>query len=81
MQAKVGTVEKIRELVNLAIPGVDVRQLPVAPRQIPFHAGTTYFELDTKTDLWKALVQSAGLALHVAGEFPNLNVALWAIRR
>src|SRR5690606_33802464 len=35
-QAKIGPVEKIRELVNLQLPGVGVTAMPVAPRQIPY---------------------------------------------
>jgi type VI secretion system protein ImpJ len=31
--------ERIRDLVNLNLPGIVLRSLPVAPRQIPFHAG------------------------------------------
>ena len=43
---KIGPVEQIRELINVALPGIAVRALPVAPRQLPYFAGTTYFELD-----------------------------------
>ena len=58
-----------------------LRALPVAPRQIPYHAGYTYFELDTRNnDLWRQLDQSGGLAMHIAGEFPGLELAFWAIR-
>lgn len=45
-QAKVGSVEHIRDLVNLQLPGIGLLPMPVAPRQIPYHAGSTYFELD-----------------------------------
>ncbi|MGS0757199.1 type VI secretion system baseplate subunit TssK, partial [Roseateles sp. GG27B] len=47
-QVKIGTVERIRDLVNLQLPGVTLRPLPVAPRQIPYNAGYTYFELETR---------------------------------
>ena len=53
----------------------------IRPRQIPFHAGVTYFELDTSGQYWRELEQSGGLAFHVAGHFPNLEMAFWAIRR
>jgi type VI secretion system protein ImpJ len=79
-QVKLGPVEKIRDLVNSALPGIGIRPLPVAPRQIPYHAGVTYFELDRTSPLWKVLQSSGGLALHVAGDFPGLEMALWAIR-
>jgi type VI secretion system protein ImpJ len=79
-QLKIGPVEKIRDLVNLQLPGVPVHAVPVAPRQIPYHAGFVYFELDQANELWSQLTNSGGMALHVAGEFPGLAMEFWAIR-
>jgi type VI secretion system protein ImpJ len=30
--------------------------------------------------MWKQLETSGGLAMHIAGEFPGLELELWAIR-
>ncbi|MHC6226193.1 type VI secretion system baseplate subunit TssK [Pseudomonas sp. X10] len=79
-QVKLGSVEKIRDMVNLQLPGIGLRPLPVAPRQLPFHAGFTYFELDRNSEYWQQLTQSAGFAMHVAGSFPGLDMQFWAIR-
>ncbi len=79
-QAKIGAVEHIRELVNVALPGIAIRPLPVAPRQIPFYAGATYFELDRQSPHWQQMQTSGGFAIHVSGEFPGLRLELWAIR-
>jgi type VI secretion system protein ImpJ len=79
-QTKIGPVEKIRDLVNLHLPGVGLRPLPVAPRQIPYHAGFTYFELDRSGELWRMLESSGGCAIHIAGDYPGLELELWAIR-
>ena len=80
-QVKIGTVERIRDLVNLQLPGVAMRPLPVAPRQIPYHAGFAYFELETRgSDMWKQLESSGGMAMHVAGDFPGLEIEFWAVR-
>ena len=80
-QVKIGPVERIRDLVTLQLPGVTLHPLPVAPRQIPFHTGASYFELETRnSDLWRQLEQSGGVAMHIAGEFPGLELAFWAIR-
>jgi type VI secretion system protein ImpJ len=79
-QVKIGAVEQIRELVNVALPGIAVRPLPVAPRQLPFYAGATYFELDRNSPHWAQMQASGGFAVHVSGDFPNLNLELWAIR-
>jgi type VI secretion system protein ImpJ len=79
-QVKIGPVERIRDLVNLQLPGIPLHPLPVAPRQIPFHAGSNYFELERGGELWKQLERSGGLAMHIGGEFPGLELEFWAIR-
>lgn len=79
-QVKIGTVETIADLVNLQLPGIAVRPLPVAPRQIPFHSGFSYFELDKKGEYWSQLENSGGFAIHVGAEFPGIQMQLWAIR-
>jgi type VI secretion system protein ImpJ len=80
-QVKIGPAELIRDLVNRQLPGVVLRALPVAPRQIPYHSGFTYFELETRgNEIWKQLETSGGLAMHIAGDFPGLALEFWAIR-
>jgi len=79
-QLKIGPVEQIRDLVMAALPGVPVHPVPVAPRQIPFHAGFVYFEVDQSNELWSQLKASGGVAMHVAGDFPGLTLEFWAIR-
>ena len=78
---KIGPTEMIRDLVNLQIPGIPVTALPVAPRQIPYHSGTIYFELSNQGELWEKLRDSPGLALHLGGNFPGVELRLWAIKR
>lgn len=77
---KVGSVEQIRDLVNLQLPGIPLRALPVAPRELPFLQGGVYFELDQSVELWRALTRSAAFALHVSGDYPDLRLEFWAIR-
>lgn len=80
-QIKIGPVERIRQLVNAAMPGIAIKPLPVAPRQIPFHAGYTYFQLDQQSDFWNELKHSGGFALHIGGDFPGLELEFWAVRQ
>ena len=79
-QVKIGPVEQIARLVNVALPGIPVRALPVAPRQIPYVSGMAYFELERNVPLWRELQSSGGIAIHVAGDFPGLVMELWAIK-
>jgi type VI secretion system protein ImpJ len=79
-QLKIGPVERITDLVRLQLPGVPVHPVPVAPRQLPYHAGYAYFELDQHDPMWQQLQTSGGVAMHVAGEFPGLALEFWAIR-
>ncbi|MGD8568698.1 MAG: type VI secretion system baseplate subunit TssK [Gammaproteobacteria bacterium] len=79
-QTTIGPVERIRQLVNVSMSGIQVAPLPVAPRQIPYHSGCVYFELDRNNEFWRELQQSGGFAFHVGGEFPNLELEFWAIR-
>jgi type VI secretion system protein ImpJ len=77
---KIAPVEKISNYVNLQLPGISVTSVPVAPRQIPVHAGFVYFELDQSHELWNQLASSGGVAFHVAGDVPGLALEFWAIR-
>jgi type VI secretion system protein ImpJ len=77
---KVGSVEQIRDLVNLQLPGIPLRPLPVAPRELPYLQGAVYFELDQSSELWRSIPRSAAFALHVSGEYPDLHLEFWAIR-
>jgi type VI secretion system protein ImpJ len=79
-QVKLGPAERIRDLVMLQLPGIALNALPVAPRQIPCHAGQAYFELDRSGELWGQLERSGALALHVAGDLPGLELECWAIK-
>ena len=80
-QLKVGPLDKIDDLVNLQLPGIGLRVLPAAPRQLPFHAQRCYLALDASDALWPQLASAGALAMHVAGHFPGLELRLWAIRQ
>ena len=79
-QVKIGPVEQIRELISVALPGIEITAMPVAPRQLPYYAGTSYFELDRRSVYWAALSRSGGVAIHISGDIPGLEIACWAIR-
>lgn len=77
---KAGGVEQLRELVNLQLSGIELLPLPVVPRQIPFNAGFTYFQLEKTPEHWAQLKSSGGIAFHFSGEVPGLELELWAVK-
>ncbi|WP_438284466.1 type VI secretion system baseplate subunit TssK [Pseudomonas alabamensis] len=79
-KAKVTSLESLNALVPLQLPGIPLLPLPVAPRDLPFHAGFSYFELDRRDPAWACMSTAHGFGIHVAGEFPGLELQLWAIR-
>lgn len=79
-QAKIGSPNAIVDLIRLQIPGVSMMALPQVPREIPFHAGFQYFELDRRGDMWKQIKEAGALALHAGGNFPGIDFEMWAIK-
>ncbi|CNF22429.1 type VI secretion system baseplate subunit TssK [Yersinia nurmii] len=79
-QTKITSLEKIRDLVSVQLPGVPLVALSAAPRQLPYHSGYTYFMLDQQSQAWKDIQQSNAIAFHVSGDFPELDMQFWAIR-
>lgn len=80
-QAKMGPAEVIRDLVNLQLPGIGLRPMPVAPRELPFRTGTVYLELDRTGELWRRMQTSSAFVVHVGGDYPGLALEFWAIRQ
>lgn len=77
---KISSVEKIGELVSYHLPGIRLNALSIAPRELPYHNGYVYFELEKHTELWKIFNDTSGMAFHIAGDFPNIDLEFWAIK-
>jgi type VI secretion system protein ImpJ len=79
---KIGPVEKLRDLVNLNLPGVRLKPIQQSPTALPYYADHLCFQLETRAEpLWKMLEQTGHLAIHYAGDLPELRIELWAVRR
>ena len=79
-QSKIAATNKIRDMVSVQVPGVPLTPRTAAPRQLPYHDGFVYFELDKGAAAWQDVVKAGALALHISGTFPDLGIQLWAIR-
>lgn len=79
-QTKVSSQRRIEQLVTVQLPGVTLIPLGAAPRQLPYHAGYTYFQLDTLSEEWSQIQSDHNIAFHISGNFPELDMQLWAVR-
>jgi type VI secretion system ImpJ/VasE family protein len=78
---KVGAVERMRQIVDSALPGVPLRHTPTPPPQIRVIPGYVYFELDRGAPDWRDFATATGLGVHVAGDWPQLQLELWCVKR
>ncbi|AJA45566.1 type VI secretion system baseplate subunit TssK [Frischella perrara] len=79
-QTKIGSSLTIEKLVRVQLTGIPLVPLSAAPPQLPFHAGYTYFQLDTHAQSWEDIIKTNSIAFHVAGNFPELQLQFWAVR-
>ena len=78
-QVKIGPVEEIRNWVGHHLPGIPIEALPVAPKEIPYRTGFTYFELNRQCEHWQKMKVSGGFGIWIGGDFPELALEFWAI--
>lgn len=71
----------IAGLVRNALSGVGLRNLPYAPSELKSKHDAAYFEIDTKSELWQALVKNdEPIALHIDDRIEDVHVEFHVIR-
>lgn len=79
---KIGSVLKMRQLVTSSLTsGVGLTATPTPPPQIRVLPGYVYFELDRSAADWRDFATAPALGLHVAGDWPELKLELWWVKR
>jgi type VI secretion system ImpJ/VasE family protein len=79
--AKIASVQNMRKIVDSALPGVPLRHTPTPPPQLRVLPGYVYFELDRGVAEWKNLQSAPAVGLHVAGDWPELKLEYWCVKR
>ncbi len=77
---KVGPNTKMNEIVHAHLPGVNLVHLPTPPPQIRTISDHVYFYLDRTSPLWPEFSVASAIGMHFAGDWPELQMELWAIR-
>jgi len=76
---KIGPNTKMNEIVHANLPGVGLVHLPTPPPQIRALADHVYFLLDRNSPLWSDFSTAQAIAMHFSGDWPELELELWAV--
>lgn len=76
---KVGPNTKMNEIVHANLPGLPLVHLPMPPPHIRAITDHVYFYLDRKSPLWPDFSTAASIGMHFSGDWPELDLHLWAI--
>jgi type VI secretion system protein ImpJ len=77
---KVGPSTKMNEIVHAHLPGVTLVHMPTPPPQIRAITDHVYFYLDRNSPLWPEFSIASAIGMHFAGDWPELQMELWAVR-
>lgn len=76
---KLGPNTKMNEIVHANLPGLPLVHLPTPPPHIRAITDHVYFYLDRKSPLWPDFSNAASIGMHFSGDWPELELYLWAI--
>ena len=76
---KIGPNTKMNEIVHAHLPGVALVHLPTPPPQIRAITDHVYFLLDRQSPLWPDFSIASSIGMHFSGDWPDLELELWAV--
>lgn len=80
-QTTIASRTRLRDLVEAQSRGVELAPMTTVPNSIPMVADHVYFELRQNNPLWREIATGGVIALHVAGNVPELGMQLWTLAR
>jgi type VI secretion system protein ImpJ len=79
---KIGSTLKMAEIINSNLESwVPLRHTTQPASQLRVLPNYVYFELDRNTPHWAELCESPGIGLHIADQWPELKLELWAVKQ
>lgn len=77
---KVGPNTMMTTIVNEHLPGIGLVHMPTPPHQIRAISTHVYFYLDRNSPLWPEFSQASAIGMHFSGNWPGLELVLWAVK-
>jgi type VI secretion system protein ImpJ len=68
---KVSSGDRVRRLIQQALPGVTLQPVPHPPSELPVKLGFQYYRLDRSGEAWDAVAVARNLAVYTPIELPN----------
>ncbi|RIV82871.1 type VI secretion system baseplate subunit TssK [Aurantiacibacter zhengii] len=79
---KIGSTLKMREMVQSNLESrIPLRHTTTPPSQLRILPNYVYFELDRSSPHWPELYDAPGIGFHIADEWPELKLELWAVKQ
>lgn len=78
---KIGPSTKMNEIVHAHLPGVGLIHIPTPPPAIRAVVDHVYFALDRSSSLWPEFSKASSMGFHFSGDWPELEMELWAVPR
>lgn len=77
---KVSSADIILEIINSAMPGIQIRHIPIPPSSLPIKIGYEYFSIESSSDLWKRINESKSLAIYIPKDLVAVELKLIVIK-
>jgi len=79
-QTTIASKTKLRDLVEAQSHGVELKPMITVPNSIPMYDSYVYFEVQKNHPQWQEIALSGDIAMHIAGNFQDLQMQFWTIR-
>ena len=80
-QTTIASKDKLRDFVTTHTTGVALMPLAQVPNNIPMYDNFVYFEMERGTSMWAEIAVTGIIAMHVSGNFPDIQLQLWTINQ
>lgn len=78
---KISAPSNIDNIIQYALSGVRLIHMAQVPAAVPVRPNTHYFSLESKGDLYEAMLQNQALTLEAADGIPGLKVELFCLAK
>lgn len=78
-QLKVASPLDIEILVRQALPGLELVHMAQVPMEVPVRPNAYYFSIDSRGELYEAMLKAQAIAIYAPSTFSELQLELFAI--